>query len=144
MRCLTIFRLLFIWLMFCCNWLAAQSGEAAKSDSLPPHLRLFEEAENLQDSGHFKESIPVLKKAIKQKKDYWEAMNLLAKAQMNTEKYKDALKSLDKAEAIAPMNYKSLKTRGIVQFRNQQFSESKRALDTAAFIAMEELIDDPE
>src|SRR5690606_37567570 len=113
-------------------------------DSIPAYIRLYNEALSLQDSGRYKESLPLLKKTVKEKPDHWEAWNLMAMAQKKTGKPKDALKSLAKAEQVAPHNYQSLKMKGIIHFENKSFSESKAALDTASIVALEEDIDDPE
>jgi tetratricopeptide (TPR) repeat protein len=140
-----MFRIPFRWLIMAVIWcwagfLCAQ----APADSVEAHIRFFNQAEALQDSGKYKESIPLLKKAIKAKPDYWEAENLTALAFIKTAKYKDALKSLAKAERTAPMNYQSLKLRGMAHYLNNSFREAKNALDTANIVALEELIEDPE
>jgi tetratricopeptide (TPR) repeat protein len=141
----TFYRFPLRWLTALFIWFLPFIGEAQQAaDSVEAHVRFFIQAEALQDSGKFKESLPLLKKAIKTKPDYWEAYNLTALAQIKTEKYKEALKSLAKAERIAPMNYQSLKLRGIANYLNNSFQESKNALDTAAAVALEENIEDAE
>jgi tetratricopeptide (TPR) repeat protein len=134
----------FRWLFLLCSWLFFNVLKAQSTDSIASHIKLFNSAESLQDSGKFKESIPLLKKATKEKTDYFEAWNLLAMAHMKTGKYKDALKALEKAEKIAPMNYQSLKTRGITHYLNNNFPASKNALDTALIVTLEESIEDAE
>ncbi len=133
----------FKWLFLLCIWLPLRAA-CQQNDSIPHYLQLYENAKQLQDSGKYRESLPLLKKALKEKPDYWEAHNMMANASLKLGKYKDVFKALDKAEQIAPLNYPSLKTRGITHFLNNQFSESKKALDTAAYFAMLDFIEDAE
>lgn len=125
-------------------WLPLNLFSQNASDSIPEFIRLYNEASALQDSARWKESIPLLKKAIKTKDDYWEAHNLLALALVKTEKFGEALKALSKSEQVAPMNYETIKLRGITHFLNNSFAASKNALDTAAELAVSENIDDAE
>lgn len=139
---LTFSRRFCIWLFLAIIWLPVSGFGQESTDSVEVHVRLFNEARALQDSGRWKESLPVLKKVLKEKKDHWEAYNLTALAEMRLGDYKDALKAVGKAEQIAPLNYESVKLRGIIHYLNRSFTESKNALDTAAYLAKEESIDD--
>lgn len=121
------------------NYLAGQNDSL-----LPVHQSLFNQASVLIDSSRYKEAIPLLNKAIKKKKDYWEAYNKMAFAKTKLKDYKGAEKDLDKAEKIAPMNYETEKLKGINFFLNNKFTEAKLCFDTAAYISYEERIEDPE
>jgi tetratricopeptide (TPR) repeat protein len=105
---------------------------------------LYNSAVKLIDSSRFKESLPILKKAIKEKPDFWGAMNKMAFAKIKLKQYKEAEKDLDKAETFSPMNYETEKLKGINYFLNNKFKESKAALDTAAFICHDEKLEDAE
>jgi tetratricopeptide (TPR) repeat protein len=134
-------RFLFSWLIWLFMWpvLAQNSG-----DSLPNYLILYNSAVKLIDSSRYKESLPILKKAIKEKPDFWGAMNKMAFAKIKLEKYKEAEKDLDKAEGFAPLNYETQKLRGINFFLNGKYAESKAMFDTAAYICIEEKLEDAE
>lgn len=140
-------RLLFMimWLVFA----QAQAQEAAKqdgakADSLPGYQQLFNKAAKLIDSARYKDALPLLKKAVKEKPDYWEAYNKSGLAKIQLKEYKDAAKDLDKAEFYKPMNFETSKLKGINFYLDQKFKESKVALDTAISISKEEKIDDAE
>ncbi len=113
-------------------------------DSVPEHQKLYAKACKLTDSSKYKEALPLLKKAIKQKQDYWQAYNKMAFIKIQQKEYKDAEKDLMKSELILPQNFETLKLKGINFYLNNKFKESKGALDTAISIATLEKIDDAE
>jgi len=113
-------------------------------DSLPPYLVLYNKANGLIDSAKYKEAIPLLKKAIKEKPDFWGAMNKMAFAKIKMQNYKEAEKDLMKAESLAPLNYETQKLKGINFFLNKKYAESKQMFDTAVYIHNEEKLEDPE
>lgn len=126
----------FIWLFYNCL--------SAQKDSIPEYVKLYESAAKLIDSASYEEAIPLLKKAIKAKPDYWEAMNKSAFAKINLKKYKEAKKDLEKADKIAPLNYEGLKLKAIALYLNNEFTACKVALDTARYICDEEKLEDAE
>jgi tetratricopeptide (TPR) repeat protein len=130
----------FFW--FCAP--AALGQEAQDSTVVAPEIVLYNKAVLLIDSADYKEALPILKKAVKLKPEYFEAFNKSAFARIKLGEYKEAIKDLEKAEKAAPMNYESQKLRGIAYFLTQQYALAKPALDTANFIATEELIEDAE
>lgn len=134
------------WYVFYFTWFIAGllSGQTIVKDSLKGHENLYAKASKLIDSSKYDQALPLLKKAIKEKPDYWEAMNKSAFAKIKLKEYKEALKDLDKAEKIAPLNYESTKLRGVSLFLNNNFKEAKVIFDTAVYISNEEKIDDPE
>jgi tetratricopeptide (TPR) repeat protein len=132
--------LFFMWLSF--TRLHAQ--ETPKPDSIPSSQKLYNKAAALIDSAKYKEALPILKKAIKEKPDYWEAYNKSAFAKMQLKEYKDAVKDLDKAEFYKPLNFETSRLKGINFYMSGKFSESKTAIDTALSIAKDEKIDDAE
>ena len=128
----------FIWLVPCLN------AQETVVDSLFPFEKHFREAQKLIDSAKYKQSLPVFKKAIKEKPDYWEAFNKMALAKIKMKEYKESLKDLDKADQIAPFNYETLRLKGISNYHLNNFAESKAAIDTAVFFSTEEHIEDYE
>jgi tetratricopeptide (TPR) repeat protein len=138
---------LYKWQLFFIMWLAAllaNAQEVAKTDSTPPYKKLYDKAVKLIDSSKYKEALPLLKKAIKEKPDYWDAFNKSAFAKIKLKEYKEAAKDLDKAEYYSPMNFETAKLKGINFYLDGKFNESKVALDTAISIAKEEKTDDAE
>lgn len=134
-------RFLFCWMISL--FMGPLFGQQ-NNDSLPHYLVLYNNAVKLIDSAKYQESLPILKKAIKEKPDFWGAMNKMAFAKIKLQKFKEAEKDLDKAETFAPLNYETQKLRGINFFLNNKFKESKVMFDTAAYICQEEKLDDAE
>jgi tetratricopeptide (TPR) repeat protein len=138
---------LYKWSFFFLIWFLNRpvnifAQEVQKKDSIPPHEQLYNDAVKLIDSAFYKEAIATLKKAIKLKPTYWEAMNKTALAKMKLKKHKDAEKDLDKAELIMPMNFETSKLKGINYYLNEKYKESKVWIDTALSIATVEKIED--
>lgn len=119
-------------------------GQTAKKDTLPEFETLYKQAVKLVDSAKYKESVPLLKKTVKLKPDHWEAFNKLAFVSIQLGENKEAVKYLDKAEVIAPMNYETEKLKGINFFKLKKFQEAKMAFDTALYVWTEEKLDDVE
>lgn len=134
------------WLILPVIWLYSPLcvGQEKTKDSIPEYSILFKEACLLIDSGKYKASIPLLKKAVKRKPDYWEALNKMAFAKIKLKDHKGAEKDLLLSDKIAPLNYEGVKLAGINYYLNNQFKESKAKIDTAIFINEEEKLDDPE
>lgn len=134
------------WLIFSFIWLCGFSlfAQEAVKDSLPAYQVTFNKAGALIDSSKYKEAVAILKKLVKEKPDYVEAFNRMALAKIKMQDYKDALKDLDKAEKLLPMNFETEKLKGISFYLANNFKESKEALDTAAGISKIEKIDDAE
>jgi tetratricopeptide (TPR) repeat protein len=134
------------WFIFTVIWFFYLDirAQVVKKDSLPPFEEKYKEAIKLIDSAQYKQAIPLLKKAIKEKPNYWEAYNKMAYAKIKLEDYKDAFKDLDKAEKIAPLNYQSLKMRGIALYLSENYKEAKVIIDTAIYVLNDENEDDPE
>lgn len=137
------------WPIFLFMWSIAlmtkAQEETPKADStLLPYEKFYRQAVKLIDSAQYKEAIPLLKKAIKEKADYWEAYNKSGFAKMKLKDYKNAAKDLEKAEYYKPMNFETAKLRGINFYLDNKFKESKVAIDTAISISKDEKIDDAE
>lgn len=137
---------MYKWFSFFVIWYFSLDLVAQKSskDSLNNELSFYSEATGCIDSGQYNKAIPLLKKAIKLKPDYWEAYNKLGLTRIKLKDYKEAKKDLDKAEKIAPLNYESLKLKGINYYYLAEYKESKYYLDTAAFYENDEKLDDAE
>ncbi len=137
---------IYKWLFWtCCLFLV--NGTLAQKDSLQvskPEVECFEKAVKLIDSTKYKEAEAELKKAIKLKKDFWEAYNKLALVKLKAEDYKGAEKDLETANKLAPNNYETLKYTGIVYWFTKRLKESKLRFDSAYTIMNEDKLEDAE
>ncbi|WP_317897382.1 tetratricopeptide repeat protein [Aurantibacillus circumpalustris] len=134
------------WFILGFIWLISSTcfSQVAKKDSVSSHEAAFKNASKLIDSAKYEQAIPLLKKATKENPNYWEAFNKMAYAKIKLKDYKNALKDLDKAEKIAPLNYQSIKLRAIAFYETNKFNEAKVAIDTAIYLLDDEKSDDPE
>jgi tetratricopeptide (TPR) repeat protein len=115
------------------------------SDTLvEPHIKLYREALPHIDSGRYDKAQELLKKSIKQKKDYPEPYIKTAFIHYKKKDPKEALKWLEKAEKISYKNYELYKLKGIIHLENKKYPDSKKYLDSALAISNEEKIDDAE
>jgi len=132
------------WFVLVLIWLISPTlkGQEVPADTIPEHEKIYKKAVKLIDSAKYQEAIPILKTALKEKKDYWEAYNKMAFCKMQLKDYKGAEKDLKKAETIMPLNFETTKLNGINYYLNNKFNESKGALDSALEIAKDEKIDD--
>lgn len=137
---------LYKWFIFFVIWFfqLVGYGQEAKKDTVAGYEKLYSEASQLIDSARYEQALPLLKKVVKEKPTYWEAFNKSAFARIKLKNYKEALKDLDKAEKIAPLNFESLKLRAITLYFSDKFKESKIAFDTAFYVMNEEKLDDAE
>lgn len=135
------FRLFFFCLTFL-YFTVLQAQEVKTVDSIPKHEQLFTKASKLIDSAKYKEAIPLLKKAMKEKPDYWEALNKMGFAKTKLKEYKEAEKDFEKAELLMPLNFETSKLRGINFYLFENYRQSKIYLDTAVSIAKLEKIED--
>jgi tetratricopeptide (TPR) repeat protein len=135
---------MYKWLLFILIWLSPLSVlcQEVATDTVPEYQKKFTKAIKLIDSAKYEKALPLLKDAIKEKKDYWQAYNKMAYCKIKLKDYKGAEKDLKKAELIMPINFETTKLNGINYFLNNKFNESKGAIDTALEIAKDEKIDD--
>lgn len=108
------------------------------------HVTLFKEGLKLLDSSKYKEAIPVFKKAIKKKKDYFEAYLKMGYCKMKLEDYDGAEEAFTKAQETGPNDFETLKLKGINYFLMGNYKESKPCMDSAVKAIENEKIDDPE
>ncbi|MDI1353443.1 MAG: tetratricopeptide repeat protein [bacterium] len=134
------------WLLVMGMWLTIGRimAQEAVADTITPQEVLYSKASKLIDSAKYKEGVVLLKKAIKLRPDYWEAFNKMAFAKIKLKDYKGAEKDLLKAEEIAPLNYETIKLKGINFFLSGNYKEAKTMLDTALYVLTEEKIEDAE
>lgn len=137
---------MYKWLLFILIWCSPISYlcQEVATDTVPEYQKKFTKALKLIDSAKFEKALPLLKDAIKEKKDYWQAYNKMAYCKIKLKDYKGAEKDLKKAELIMPINFETTKLNGINYYLNNKFNESKGAIDTAIEIAKDEKIDDLE
>jgi tetratricopeptide (TPR) repeat protein len=129
----------FIWLIF-----FPVASQTPSNDSIPEYEKLYSQGVSLVDSGEYEAAIPFFKKAVKKNSSYWEAYMKMAYAKIKLGDHKGAKKDLEKAEKIVPFNYDIYKLKGINDYLSGNFSESKAAIDTAVYIAVEEKKEDAE
>lgn len=130
---------LFISFLFLRNF-----AQEYSNDSIQPHIKLYLKACKLIDSANYKEAIKTLKMSVKAKPNFWEAYNKMGYAKIKLKDYKGAEKDLALADKIAPLNYETDKLRGINFFLNHQYKECKAMLDTAAYLCIEDKLEDAE
>ena len=132
------------WLLIALIWLfpLITKSQEVSMDSVPEYEKIYKEALKLIDSAKYQEALPIIKNALKKKKDYWQAYNKMALCKIKLKDYKGAEKDLKKADLIMPFNFETTKLSGINYFLNNKFSESKGAIDTAIEITKDEKIDD--
>lgn len=135
---------MYKWLFSILIWLSPSVllCQEVVVDTIPEYQKTFTKAVILIDSAKYQDAIPLLKSAIKEKKDYWQAYNKMALCKIKLNDYKGAEKDLKKAELIMPINFETTKLNGINYYLNNKFNESKGAIDTALEIAKDEKIDD--
>lgn len=113
-------------------------------DTIPEYQKQYTKALKLIDSAKYKDALPVLKKVLKENKEFYSAYNKMAYIFMKQENYKDAEKELAKAEKIMPLDFETQKLKGIIFYKTNKFKECKMAIDTAMSIAKDDKIDDAE
>lgn len=133
-----------IFLGISANLNAQEDPQKKTADTIPEYQKLYTKALKLIDSAKYKEATPLLKKAVKEKKDFYPAFNKMAYILVKQENYKDAEKELEKAEKIMPLDFETQKLKGIIYYKTNKFKECKMAIDTAMSIAKDDKIDDAE
>ncbi|MBA3663632.1 MAG: tetratricopeptide repeat protein [Bacteroidetes bacterium] len=121
----------------------APSGEPV-ADTVPAYQKLYNKALTFIDSGQYKEALPVLKKVLKENKEFYKAHTKMALIYLNQKDYKEAEKSLKKSEVLMPLDLETQKIKALVFYNTNKFKESKSALDTAIMLARDEKVDDPD
>lgn len=134
------------WLVFLFIWSnnLVLNAQEYSNDSIPAEIKLYNKAIKLIDSTKYEQATQLLKNAVKIKKDYWEAINKMAYIKMKLLDYKGAIKDLEKAYKIYPLNYETIKLEGICYYLQENYKESKKMIDTAVYINHEEKLEDPE
>ncbi len=117
---------------------------AAKAPEEEKHITFYKEGLKLLDSLRYKDAIPVFKKSIKKKKDYFEAYLKLGYCKMKLEDYEGADIEFTKAQETGPNDFETLKLKGENYFLMGDYKESKRFLDTALIALENEKLDDAE
>jgi tetratricopeptide (TPR) repeat protein len=121
----------------------AQQGSFER-DSVADWQKLYNEAGKLMDSAKYENAIVLLKKSVKIKKSYPEALTRMALARMKLDDLKGALKDLEQAEKVTSYGFEIFKLKGIIYYKTKKFAESKRMLDTAVAISNDDKIEDAE
>ena len=137
------YYLCFIWLYFTGVQAQDRQGTPVK-DSIPEHIRYFEAANKEIDSLRYDAAIKLFKKAIKKKKDYWEAYQRSAFAKYKKADYKGAIEDLEHAEKLTNWMFDIYKLKGMVYYANKDFKNAKKFLDTAVTISVDDNIEDAE
>lgn len=139
---------LYKWLIFTLIYFFSIVGraqeESAEVDVLLPHEIELNKAAKMVEEEKYKEAVVALKKIVKENPNYLEAYQKMALAKIKLKKYYDAGKDLEKATSLDSSNYETLRLQGINFYLNNQFKESKVAIDSALAINRREKIDDAE
>src|SRR5262249_27234084 len=121
-----------------------QEDIEAKIDTVPEYIKIYNTASALTDSGKYDEALLLYKKVLKANKDYYMCYNRIAFGYLKKEKYKDCEKNIKKAEEIMPMNFESIKVKGIMYLMQENFKDAKTALDSAVSEAEAKKLEDAE
>jgi len=137
------------WLFLVCNCIifqtvTSQNASGTVKDSVPEHIRFFETANKEIDSSRYEAAVKLFKKAIKKKKDYWEAYQRSAFAKYKLNNYKGAIKDLEEAEKLTNWMYDIYKLKGMVYYAQKDFRQAKRYIDTSVTIGVYDRIEDAE
>lgn len=112
------------------------------NDSVAEFEKTYAKALKLIDSLKYKEAEPVLKKVLKENKEFYKAHTKLAYVYLKQKNFKEAEKSIKKSEAIMPADFETQKIKAINFYMNNKFKESKSAIDTALTLASSQKMDE--
>jgi len=140
------FRKFLIKICFLCFFTTVPAqDEPPPADTLTePYMKMYQEAKKLLDSGKVEPATRLLKKTIKEKKDFVEPYIRLAEISYKKNDKKDALRWLEKAEKISYRHYEVLKLKGIIFYEEKKYPLSKQYLDSAKSVSDEEKREDAE
>lgn len=137
--------ILVVYLLTSTVLIAQESGTQPVTDSVPPYQKTYNKALPLIDSAKYKEALILLKKVIKENKQFYKAHTKMALIYLKQNENKEVEKEIKKSEAIMPSDLETQKIKAINYFETNKYKESKVAIDTAlAIIKHEKLDDDPE
>lgn len=120
-------------------------GKTDATDSVPEYEKIYAKALKLIDSAKYKEAEPLLKKVLKENKEFYKAYTKLAFVYLKQNNFKEAEKSIKKSEAIMPADFETQKIKAINYYLSDKYKESKSAIDTAINLASSQKMDeDPE
>lgn len=125
--------LLFSLKSICQNKAINVVGDPAVSDSVvkKPEEDLIKQALKLQDSAKWKESLPLLVKALRIKPEHIVASNKMALAKMKMGDEFGAEFDYSWTLKNDPNNFEALKQLGIICFNAKRYNESKMFMDSA-------------
>ncbi|MGZ4061043.1 MAG: tetratricopeptide repeat protein, partial [Bacteroidia bacterium] len=113
-------------------------------DTVPEYQKLYQKALTFIDSGRYKDALPVLKKVLKENKEFYKAHTKMAYIYWKQKDLKEVEKAVKKSEMIMPLDLETQKIKALAYYEGNKFSECKAALDTALMLAKEEKVDDAE
>ncbi len=119
----------------------------SQTDSLPQELKeitLFKQGIKAMDTLNYKEAITSFKKAVKIKKEYWEAYNKMAWCKMQTKDFKGADLDLYKSQEFGPNDFETMKLIAMNYYFLKDYKMSKKYMDSAEILIIEEKIEDAE
>lgn len=119
----------------------------SQTDSLPQeekHITLFKEGIKAMDTSNYKDAINSFKKAVKIKKEYWEAYNKMAWCKMQSKDYKGADLDLYKSQEFGPNDFETMKLIAMNYYFMKDYSMSKKYMDSAEILIVEEKLEDAE
>lgn len=107
-------------------------------------ITIYKKGLKLIDSADYKNAIIEFKKALKIKKDYYEAWLKMGYCKMQMGDYEGADADYNKALKTGPGDFETLKLKGINHFFITEYDSAKKYLDSAQIIYEDERVDDAE
>ncbi|MCX8080453.1 MAG: tetratricopeptide repeat protein [Bacteroidia bacterium] len=135
---------LFLFTAFLMGFCFSQDEIPDTSAMVEPHIKLYREALPHIDSGRYDKALELLKKSVKQKKDFADAYIKTGYVHYKKGNKKEAMKWLDKGEKLSYRNYELYKMKGILFFEDKKYPQSKQYFDSAYALAYDEKRDDAE
>jgi tetratricopeptide (TPR) repeat protein len=119
-------------------------SEQKPVDTIPEFQKIYNKAVTFIDSGKYKEAMPLLKKVLKENKEFYKAHTKMALIHLKEKNYKEVEKAVKKSEMLMPLDYETQKIKAVSYYMDNKYKECKPALDTAIMLAKEDRIDDAE
>jgi tetratricopeptide (TPR) repeat protein len=133
------------------NMSASSDGDTTAVIQEEKQVTLYKKGLKLIDSSEYKNAVAEFKKAVKIKKDYYEAWLKMGYCKMKMEDYEGAEADLQRASETGPNDFETLKLKGMNYFFmgeqwkvNRYLDSARKFLDSASTLYEDEKIDDAE
>lgn len=124
--------------------LVNEGDSTAAINTEEKHITYYKEGMKLLDSSDYKKAMSSFKKAVKAKRDYFEAYLKLGYCKMKLEDYDGAESEFVKAQETGPNDFETYKLKGINYFLMENYKEAKTCLDSAYTALEVEKVEDAE